>query len=64
MLFNEYEEVECLRFNFLAAQKRRPDQFTVDPFSSIDVQTALFFVSCHPILFLPCWMWAIVTCLI
>lgn len=30
MLFKEYEQVESLRFKFLAAQKRRPDQFTVN----------------------------------
>lgn len=29
MLFKEYEQVESLRFKFLAAQKRRPDQFTI-----------------------------------
>ncbi|KAI9123746.1 hypothetical protein K1719_005046 [Acacia pycnantha] len=55
VLFKEYEKVAMMRLQFVAAEKRRPDQFTVlvrnippDPDESVSELVEHFFLVNHP----------------
>lgn len=55
VLLKEYEKVACLRLQFVASEKRRPDQFTVlvrnvppDPDESLSELVEHFFLVNHP----------------
>ncbi|KAK4259048.1 hypothetical protein QN277_005423 [Acacia crassicarpa] len=55
VLFKEYEKVAIMRLQFVAAEKRRPDQFTVlvrnippDPDESVSELVEHFFLVNHP----------------